>query len=111
MAPEYFLLASLKKTDRLSMSWSKLNIFTLKDLRLALNGPALTFNAWPLPFERLTFETTSTTNEKEKRITLSILEIELRFLHSALHLIALYQCTKFHLFTFNTFVDMLRTKM
>ena len=47
--------------------------------------------------------------KRKREITSYILEIWLRFLHSALPLIALYQCTKFHSFTFNTFVDMLRT--
>ena len=35
----------------------------------------------------------------------------LRFLHSAISLVAVYQCNKFHNITFNTFIDMLRTKV
>ena len=37
--------------------------------------------------------------------------IGLWFLHSALPLIALYHCIKFHLFIFNTFRDMLQTSL
>ena len=44
----------------------------------------------------------------EREITLQFLVIELRFLHSALPLMAAYQCIKFYLIPFNTFRDMLR---
>ena len=45
----------------------------------------------------------------EREITLKLLVIELQFLHSALPLMAVYQCIKFHLISFYTFRDMLRT--
>ena len=47
----------------------------------------------------------------EKEITPLILTVGLWFLHSALPLITLYQCIKFHLFIFNNFRDMLRTSL
>ena len=45
----------------------------------------------------------------EREITLKLLVIELQFLHSALPLMAVYQCIKFHLIPFYTFRNMLRT--
>ena len=45
----------------------------------------------------------------EREITMELLMIELRFLHSALSLMASYQCIKFHLIPFYTFRDMLQT--
>ena len=45
----------------------------------------------------------------EREITVKLLVIELQFLHSALPLMAIYQCIKFHLIPFYTFRDMLWT--
>ena len=44
----------------------------------------------------------------EREITLKLLVTELQFLHSALPLMAVYQCIKFHLIPFYTFRDMLQ---
>ena len=38
----------------------------------------------------------------KRKITLKLLVLELRFLHSALSRMAVYQCIKFHLITFYT---------
>ena len=45
----------------------------------------------------------------EREITLKLHVVELQFLHSALPLMAIYQCIKFHLIPFYTFRDMLQT--
>ena len=47
----------------------------------------------------------------EREITLSLPVIELRFLHSAFSLMAVYQCIKFHLIPSYTSRDMLRTSV
>ena len=54
---------------------------------------------------------TSLLQKLRREVTLYILVTGLCFLHSAIPLIVLYHCIKFHLFIISTFRDMLRTSL
>ena len=64
-----------------------------------------------LYFQRYAPEKFNTEKIRKANNSINTDDIGLWFLHSALPLIALYHCIKFHFIIFNTFRDMLQTSL
>ena len=69
------------------------------------------FHLIPFYTFRVMLRTSFLLQKLRREVIPYILVTGLWFLHSAIHLMALYQCSKFHLFIFNTFRDMLWTSL
>ena len=80
-------------------------LYTSSDDRLSMDQ--VLFNSL-LYFQRYALDKPNAAKIR-REVTPYILVIVLWFLHSAISLMALYQCIKFHLITFNTFKNMLWT--